>query len=165
MDIRDYNNMDGELISTDAQLALSPVGNVPENGIYYYAEGDFFKKTAVGRVARYVPQVAVARGVYNLAKGTPEGRQRRQQARQQRRDARTQSKLNYSQAQLESAKALGKESSLDKALAGSLTKKSSGGAKGLSTTTWVVIGVVGVVALVGGFFLIKKARSGAKSGK
>ena len=32
---RDFNNMDGELMDTEAQLAMSPVGNNPENGIYY----------------------------------------------------------------------------------------------------------------------------------
>ena len=157
MEIRDFSNMDGELISTDVQLAMSPVNNTPENGIYYYAGGGKPKTTA-GKIAQYHPY-GIA---YNLLKGSPEGQKRRQAARQQRRDAKTGSKTAYAQAQLEAAKNMGKETSLDKALAGSLGAKKSGGSKGISTMVWVGIGVGVLAVAIGGFFLVRKMGKGKK---
>jgi hypothetical protein len=161
--------MYGDLETYTAELANAPVyGNPVDNDLFApmdgepvgemsgmsNAQGDFFKKTTAGKVASFIPVVAAGRAIA----GTPEGRARRQAARQQRRDARTQSKLNYSQAQLEAAKGLGKESGLDKALAGSLTAKKSGGSKGLSTGAWVGIAIGGAVVIGLGIFAIMKMR-------
>lgn len=166
--MRNYSNMFGDVETYTAELANAPVyGNPIDNDLFAPMDGEPVgemsgmsyanggkPKTTAGKIAQYHPY-GIA---YNLLKGTPEGQKRRQAARQQRRDAKTGAKSDYAAAQLEAAKNMGKETSLDKALAGSLGAKKSGGSKGLSTMAWVGIGV-GALALIGvGIFVVMKMR-------
>jgi hypothetical protein len=150
--MRKYSNMFGDVETYTAELANAPVyGNPVDNDLFAPMDGE-----PVGEMSGMSYATGRRKTAVGKMFGTPEGKKRRQSARQERRDAKTGAKRDYAAAQLEAAKNMGKETSLDKALAGSFGAKKSGGSKGLSTMAWVGIGV-GALALIGaGIFVVMK---------
>jgi hypothetical protein len=152
----EFNNLDGSIDLYDAVDSITPIGNNYFDAENFYPASGIRRRRRGRRSRSGRPRPRLRRG------GRGGFASRLLENQREKNRLKFAAKDKQAQAQIESARALGRGTSADAALARSLgsTMATTPQTKpGMSTTTKVLIGVgVAAVLGIGAYFLLKKKK-------